>query len=213
MSEFTFGNIVRTVNRSIICENLPSGTPIMQLNEEWLAFFTENDGEQRSSDLAEEISKHCPILYFYNLEDHCWGYEILNGGDVLSTFHFSYELESELLFDIASDRYPDIKRITTFLYNTEEGKKVLDEIQSQLQDPSFLEIEVRKHFESVNVDDFKFFELEGEIIDELRKLLIADTYLNGEYDAIDRFKTLLDIEKMCWIRYDRTEDREDIEYI
>ncbi|MCK9861010.1 hypothetical protein [Paenibacillus sp. ATY16] len=40
MSEFTYGNIIRMADKPKLYEFLPTGTPTMKLNEDWLAFFT-----------------------------------------------------------------------------------------------------------------------------------------------------------------------------
>ncbi|TYP71987.1 hypothetical protein [Paenibacillus methanolicus] len=208
MSEFTYGNIIRTEDKAIIFKHLSSGTPYIELNDRWLAFFTKEDGEQRSSDLVEELSIHCPVLYFYNLEDHFWGFEILNQGEFISSFHFSYELEGELEYDIASERYPDVD-----LFGSVEGEKVFEEVQTELQNPDVLEREIRKHFESVNAEDFQLFGVNEEAIRGLKQLLTAETFLNSQWDAVDRFKEFLDLTQMSWIRYDRTENRENIQYV
>ncbi|MFC0212031.1 hypothetical protein ACFFK0_06115 [Paenibacillus chartarius] len=213
MSEFTYGNLIRFENKTLLLKYLSAGTPYIQLNDEWLAFFTEEDGEQRSSDFVKKLSEHCPILYFYNLEDHFWGFEILHQGDLMSSCHFSYDLESELLFDIARDRFPDKGEIAGFLFNSKEGQDAYEQIQAELRDPVVFEREVRKHFETVCADDFQLFGINEESIDELHQLLSADTYLNREFDAIDRFKNVLNLNEMSWIRFERTEDRDNVEYV
>lgn len=202
MSEFTYGNIIRAEDKLTLFKYLSTGTPYMHLNQNWVAFFTDGDGEQRSSDIVETISMHCPILYFYNLEDHCWGYEILYQGELMSYLHFSYGLEEELAFDITQERYPDMERITIY-----------EEIIAELENPEVMEREIRKHFESVDVHDFKLFGVGEETVEGLKQLLRAETYLDGQIDAVDRFKEMLNINEMSWIRYERTENRNNIQFV
>lgn len=207
MSEFTYGNLIATKNHQFIRYFCPAGTAILPLNDKWTAFFTSDDGEMESSIFIEKMSNHCPILYFFNLEDHGWGYEIWSKGQMISSLDFSYELEIVLMYNMAYEMYPDIDRFS------KEGRAVFEELESKLQDDLFFEKAVRKHFETVNVDAFHLFELDTSAIDGLREILRPETFLNREVGAVERFKQLLDIEDMSWIRFDRVENRDGIEFI
>lgn len=207
MSEFTYGNLITTKNQHFIRSFCRSGTAVLPLSDKWTAFFTNDDGEMGSPKYIENMSNQCPVLYFFNLEDHGWGYEIWNDGQMISSLEFHYELEDFLLYEMAYEMYPDIDRFS------KEGEVVFEELESKFQDDLFFEQAVRKHFETVNMDAFHLFELDTTAMDGLREILRPETFLNREGDAVERFKQLLDIEDMSWIRFDRTENRDDIEFI
>lgn len=175
MSEFTYGNLIRTADKTKLVEYLPTGTPTLKLSEDWFAFFTSEDGEFIASQQLETLSTHCPILYFTNLEDHGWGFEIYYKGEVVSNLHYEYGEEDEVL-----------------LYEYEEAETLV-------QNP--------------DAGPFRVFGLNEEQIKSIEQLLAGNLALNGEEFTVEKFKELLGIEKMSWIRYERTEGREEIEYI
>lgn len=152
----------------------------------------------------------CPILYFYNLEDHCWGYEVWNRGHRQSYLHISYEMESELLFKIAAEQYPEIEHIGAFLYEEDEGQRIAEEIQEQLRDHDRFEKEVSRLFESVQMDDFRLFHVSEEVLVGLKQLLTADVYLlyDNKHMIVEEFKQWLNIEEMSWLRFDRIDPGE-----
>jgi len=146
MSEFTYGSLTSGNDRTLLKKYCPRGSAICRLNERWTAFFTEEDGVISSPNNILELSKEMPVFYFYNLEDHCWGYQIWSQGEKVSSLHFSYEFEAELLFSVAQKRYPDQKNIASFLFEDEEGQSIYEQIESELSDPAFFEKELANHF-------------------------------------------------------------------
>lgn len=213
MSEFTYGNLILNSNKSVVRNYCPNGTAILPLNEQWTAFFTEGDSETTSSSYIKAFSNDCPVLYFYNLEDHCWGYHIWSAGELSSHLHFSYEFESELLFSVAQERYPEQEYIASFLFDDDEGQKVFKEIQKELSDDSAFEEALKKHFRSVKAEDFKLFGFEEDIVKQLAELLTVDTYFcsEEEHEIVKEFKKLINIKDMSWFRFERIE-REDEEF-
>ncbi|WP_219838392.1 hypothetical protein [Paenibacillus sp. R14(2021)] len=184
MSEFTYGNIIRTVDQPKLIEKLPAGTPMLKLSEKWLAFFTSEDGEFAASQQLKTLSAHCPILYFTNLEDHGWGFEILQGGEVVSNLQVLYELMDGDIEELM-DEYGEV------------GASVLEGYMNQ----------------NPQAEAFRVFELREEQIKAIEELLAGNLSFGEEdFIAVEKFKELLGIEEMSWIRYDRTDDRKEIEY-
>ncbi|KAA1185083.1 hypothetical protein [Paenibacillus sp. B2(2019)] len=61
---------------------------------------------------------------------------------------------------------------------------------------------------------FRVFELKEEKIKSIEKLFAGNLAFDvGEFVAVEKFKELLGIQEMSWIRYERTEGREEIEYV
>lgn len=185
MSEFTYGNIIRTVDQTKLVEHLPTGTPTLKLSEDWLAFFTQGDGEFVAPQLLETLSAHCPILYFTHLEDHGWGFDIFDKGEAISSLQVLYELMDD------------------------EGDELLDEAEEA--DASVLNGYMKQR---PRAEDFSVFELEKEQIKSLEQLFAGNlAFDEEEFVAVETFKELLGIQEMSWIRYERTEGREEIEYV
>ncbi|MBB3111814.1 hypothetical protein FHS18_003882 [Paenibacillus phyllosphaerae] len=183
MSEFTYGNIIRTADKAKLIEHLPSGTPLLPLGENWLAFFTTEDGELGASEELEALSAHCPVLYFFHLEDHGWGFEIHHQGEIVSNLQVIYELIGEDLGE---------------LLDMNDQPLELEDYENQNPD----------------AEAFKLFGLDDAKIAAIQELLAGDlTFDEDDFVAVEQFKALLGIEAMSWIRYDRTEDREEIEYV
>lgn len=185
MSEFTYGNIIRTVDKTKLVEYLPTGTPTLKLSEDWFAFFTPEDGEFVASQLLETLSAHCPILYFTNLEDHGWGFEIFYKGEVVSNLQVLYELMDG------------------------EVEELLDEYEEA--DASVLGGYMKQN---PRAEAFRVFELKKEQIKSIEELFAGNlAFDENEVVAVEKFKELLGIQEMSWIRYERTEGQEEIEYV
>lgn len=185
MSEFTYGNIIRTDDKPKLVEHLPSGTPTLQLNEEWVAFFTTGDGEFVASQQLGTLSEHCPILYFTNLEDHGWGFEIFHKGEVVSNLQVMYDLMDGEVEELL----------------TEHGEEAIHMLSGFLnQRPS--------------AEAFRLFGLKDEQIEAIEALLAGNlAFDEDEFVAVENFKELLGIKEMSWVRYERTEGRGEIEYM
>ncbi|TXK84202.1 hypothetical protein [Paenibacillus sp. N3.4] len=130
--------------------------------------------------VKKAMSEQCPVLYFYNLEDHCWGYSLFHGGICASSLHFSYEMEFELLMKVAEEMYPEQESIVEFLYGDVEGQKVHRDIESKMRDDAYLKEQLEKHFATNVVERFQLLGLDEKLIAELKDLLSVDTYFNVE---------------------------------
>ena len=109
MSEFTAGVLYRTTQAEILNPLLEELTTVMiadydTLNDKWwvatlygeiqfsVAAPLDSDREAVNALLAlRTLSRHAPLLYFYNAEDHGWGYRILHQGEETARFDQSYE--------------------------------------------------------------------------------------------------------------------------
>lgn len=185
MSEFTYGNIIRAIDKPKLFGELPSGTPVFKLSGDWIAFFTSEDGEFMASEKVKGLSDHCPIFYFTNLEDHGWGFRIFHKGEVVAKLQVLYELVDGELDGIVDE--------------CEEDEVFgLDGIISQ----------------NLSAEAFKVFGLRDEQINSIVELLAGNLTVDEEgLVTVEKFKELLGIGEMSWIRYERTEDREGIEYV
>ncbi|BFT72536.1 hypothetical protein [Paenibacillus sp. P36] len=83
MSEFTAGSLIRNSYLDTVQQHNP--LIVKELNEQWSVFITSGTGisEMAPTDVME-ISKHLPVLYFYNFEDHGWGFTLLHQGEAVS---------------------------------------------------------------------------------------------------------------------------------
>ncbi|AIQ53983.1 hypothetical protein [Paenibacillus sp. FSL R7-0331] len=185
MSEFTYGNIIRAVDKTKLIGNLPAGTPTLKLSEEWIAFFTSEDGEFAASQQLKTLSEHCPILYFTHLEDHGWGFELFHKGEVVSNLQVMYEL-IDYEFKELMEEYEDV------------DSSIFDGYLNQNPRP----------------EAFRVFGLKEEQIQSIEELLAGNlAFDEEEFATVEQFKELLGIEAMSWIRYERTDDREEVDYI
>ncbi|AEI45601.1 hypothetical protein [Paenibacillus mucilaginosus] len=213
MSEFTYGTVVRSEHIDKIRKHAPKGlAAILPLSEQWVGVFTSEDGEMGGpEEFLSALSSECPALYFYNLEDHHWGYTLWNEGDMISSAHVSYEMPEELIIKIAEERYPD--QDSTFFYFTDEGEAIFQQIRDELAEGDHYAEALRKHFETVYPEDFKLFGFDDETVEALRGLLTAESFLRGDAD-VDTFKSLTGLEQFSWMRYERMERYEEqVEYI
>ncbi|MGF7031229.1 hypothetical protein J2T17_002135 [Paenibacillus mucilaginosus] len=212
MSEFTYGTAVRQEHIDKIRKHAPKGSSaILPLNDRWVGVFTKQDGEMDGpEEFLSALSSECPALYFYNLGDHHWGYEIWSEEDVFSYAHVPYEMEAELMLKIFRERYPD-KRLSFLM--TKEGEAVQRQIEEELAEENNYAEALRKHFETVYPEDFKLFGFYDETVEALRGLLTAESFLRGDAD-VDTFKSLTGLEEFSWMRYERMERYEEqVEYI
>ncbi|MBH5320280.1 hypothetical protein I6N90_21040 [Paenibacillus sp. GSMTC-2017] len=185
MSEFTYGNIIRASDKTKLVEHLPTGTPTLKLSEDWFAFFTPKDGEFVASQQLKTLSAYCPIMYFTHLEDHGWGFEIFNKGEVVSDLQIMYGLTDEEVDELLAEY---------------EGAE-----------DTFLDGYLKQN---PRADAFSVFDLTKEQIKSLEELFAGNvSFEKGEFEAVEKFKEILGIEEMSLIRYERTEGREEIEYI
>ncbi|WP_426449623.1 hypothetical protein ACP26L_31885 [Paenibacillus sp. S-38] len=96
---------------------------------------------------------------------------------------------------------------------TQEGEAVQKQIEDELVQADNYAAAVRRHFETVNAEDFKLFGFDDETVEALRGLLTADSFFEGGAD-VDTFKSLTGLDDFSWMRYERMENYEEqVEYI
>ncbi|TYP72091.1 hypothetical protein [Paenibacillus methanolicus] len=97
------------------------------------------------------------------------------------------------------------------LYELMEGdlEGLPDEYEED--DALVLDGNIRKE---ASAEAFKVFELKEEQLKSIEELFAGNlTYDEDEFVAVEKFKEILGIEEMSWIRYERTEGREEILYV
>ncbi|MFC4098692.1 hypothetical protein [Paenibacillus xanthanilyticus] len=201
MSEFTAGSLTIQRYKTQLGELNPGY--IRDLNDKWVLFMTADT--EVGEELPEQVrmlSAAMPVLYFYNFEDHAWGYRIVNQGEELAALHVSYELKDEFILKLAAERYPD-EDLFERVY-VDPSQTVYNQLAQEINGWPSYEEAVANQFANRNVEQFRWFEVDDAGIEQLRAILNADYYRTlGSYRQLVReFKELLDMKEMSWIRYD-----------
>jgi hypothetical protein len=209
MSEFTSGSLVLNTQREAIKDYNPSF--IETLNDKWSVFFTEGTSvsETYPSDIVRMTTK-VPVLYFYNFEDHGWGFTILHQGRTVSAFDYSYENEEIELQNYVQERFPEEDALE-LLYVNPGSDDFRDKMNKEFYKERSKEERVKELLERLDVDAFALFEVDSVELEQLRNLFGFDSLasLQDPFTLIDDFKAILGIEEMSWIRADRLEELSD----
>lgn len=209
MSEFTSGCLTLVKYKEWLTELSP--TYMTELNDEWLVFITKDTFvDEDIPDSLYEISNKFPVMYFYNFEDHCWGYSIVSNSQEVANVHVSYELEYTMLMSLAEERYPE-EDPNEFLYDDVNGSKIRENLEEELQNSKQYKELINQQFLNCNVDSFKLFGISDEQINELVGILTSDylMQLESDHQLVEEFKEILHIQEMSWIRSDRIDELED----
>ncbi|MFS1512660.1 hypothetical protein VQL36_09510 [Chengkuizengella sp. SCS-71B] len=204
MSEFTAGSLALKKSMQKV-EQHSTVTSVQEINDNWIVFIT---NDTSVSDIVPEsvfeISKEFPILYFFNFEDHCWGYYIILQGKIVANISFSYEEENTAVVRLAEERHPD-EDIMELLYIEPNAKELYNKLLFEVKDnPEYLR-KIEEQLENKNVEFFKLFNIPDEVITKLEYILSAEYWnnLKNKHDLVEEFKQLLEINEMRWIRSDR----------
>ncbi|NOV01172.1 hypothetical protein [Paenibacillus planticolens] len=205
MSEFTAGSLIRNPYRGAVQQHNP--LLVKELNEQWTVFFTSGTGvsEMVPADVAA-ISQHLPVLYFYNFEDHGWGFTLLHQGEAVSAFDFSYEQEEVDLMNYVRDKFPDQDAVE-LLYISPDSDIFKESMMMEMDQQRSGIDRVQAMLRQLDVGAFGLFELGTAEMEQLRHLFDAETIaqLERRHAMVEDFKTILGIEEMSWIRADRLE--------
>ncbi|WP_139999798.1 hypothetical protein [Paenibacillus paridis] len=206
MSEFTSGSLVMNKHRKAIEDFNP--TLIKPLNDKWSVFFTK--GTEVSGTYPEDIIKmttSLPILYFYNFEDHGWGFTILYQSRVISAFDYSYEADAIELHNYVQERFPEEDAIE-LLYIKPNSDDFRVKMFKEFYKEHSKEDKVKKLIKSLDVDAFALFNIDSGGLDKLRDVFSMESLMNlqNHFTLINDFKETIDIKEMCWIRADRIEN-------
>lgn len=209
MSEFTFGFLVKNEGQNDeLVRKIVNTTYVKELNEDWLVFIEGNWDVPQS---VLELSREIPVLKFENAEDHGWGFSIFNNGEEITTIEISYELEDKMIMLEVERRHPEIEDMTEFIYFDPKGREIYAQIQKELPNNELFAETVRKQFNLLNTQSFELFQVGQDKINELNQILTSEYYINlkNKYEVVNRFKEILNLEEMSWIRPDRLERFEE----
>lgn len=207
MSEFTSGHILRATDRDIVRKHAVSGSVIIQLNAQCIAYLIEdtyNSGPAPKH--IQLLSAEAPVLYFYNFADHEWGYQLIHQGKEIATLHIAYEYEEEIVFHTAEERYPESDFTELLLGGT------LEKIREELEAASVFEQKLEELFNDSHPEQFQLLGASGEQIEQLREILslsFINRNINQAMELSDKFKEILGIEEMSYIRHERVVESED----
>lgn len=206
MSEFTAGSLTIQPYKAIL--NDMNLSYMKDLNDKWVLFMTE--GTEVNDEVPEQvrdISAGIPGLYFYNFEDHGWGYWIVYQGEELARVQVSYELMDGFIMDLAAERYPD-EDVFELIYLDPHGRGVYRQLEQEIRALPSYEEAIANQFANCNVEQFCLFDVDNDSVERLRLLLNAEYYKTlGSYrQLVGAFKELLQIKEMSWIRYDNLGD-------
>ncbi|GGG60159.1 hypothetical protein [Paenibacillus radicis (ex Gao et al. 2016)] len=205
MSEFTSGNLILTTYKHIVQKH--NTIHVEELNNKWSVFITESTGASEAvpEDIMD-ITQEAPVLYFYNFEDHGWGFSIVQRGDVIATFDFSYEQEEIELMEYVQEKFPDQDHIE-LLYLSPDSDSFKEDMVQELEQLRSKEDRVKALINRLDVTAFSLFELRADQLEQLRQLLELENLSNpqNQYQLVEEFKGILDIEEMSWIGADRLE--------
>ncbi|WP_017811971.1 hypothetical protein [Paenibacillus shenyangensis] len=213
MSEFTAGNIILAAHKEMVKDQLPSGTAIYRLNDKWITWLTKDDGHiadhnHKAPAYIYRVSDRVPVLYFYNAEDHWWGYQVFDQGKEIARLHFSFEYEDELVYKIAKKRYPESSS-SDLLFS---GK--LEDLYTELKESNIFEEEFKRVFDDCNTEAFRLFGCNDEQINQLNNILNIDYIENGiekNMSLAEEFKSIIGIPEMFFVRYDRVLESKEYE--
>ncbi len=201
MSEFTAGNLTLLKYKELLEKK--DLLAVKQINENWIVFITDETevNEKVPTDIFDASDKF-PILYFYNFEDHGWGYSIVSEGNIVSKFDFSYDFEVNLLIGVIQSKYPEADPYE-FFYTNSEVQRLRDEIRSS----EYYKGKIEELFQTCHLEKFKLFELDEEKIDQLKEIMNFKYLqtISSHSKLVDDFKEIVNITEMNGIRSDRLE--------
>lgn len=206
MSEFTSGHILRTEDKDIVRRYAVEGSVIMQLNERFIAYLTSDVYNQEPvPEHIRLLSQEAPVLYFYNFEDHEWGYRLIYRGTEAAKLHIAYEYEEAIISSVAMERYPE-KSFRELLFGG-----ILQKIREELEAGSLFEEKLEELFNDSRPEEFRLLGASGAQIEKLREILninFINHDINEGMELSDEFKQALGMEEMSFIRHERIVESE-----
>ncbi|MCD1261416.1 hypothetical protein B5M42_021680 [Paenibacillus athensensis] len=206
MSEFTSGCLTPNTKKAVAYLTKQSSViRVAPLNEDWIIFLTEDTYVDNSvSSAIQHVSSEIPVLYFYNFEDHCWGYKLLEAGRTLAEFELDYEAKHSRVIQLAQQLYPT-KDIIEFLYIDIEGQAVREQLEQQVEDQYVNTVRIA--YQQANIDAFRILGVSGGVLQNLGEIMSVEHFeaLQSKHDLVEQFKVALGIPEMSWIRVDRLE--------
>ena len=208
MSEFSSGFLILKKNgkkEETLLKSIKTEIILKDLNNKWAVFFIESETfmELEKVDKILDISKKIPVIYFFNAEDHGWGYNIFHEGKEIAKSEIVYCMANQIAMSLAQERYPGTNIVTTFI----TGDSIKDEWENIFNEAHSSEIfkeAVYNQFRNKNVKEFQLFGISTEKIEQLDELLCAEKFLSDpdyEFEMVDEFKRILGIEEFSWMSY------------
>ena len=211
MSEFTSGHILRVEDRDIVRKHAVEGSVIMQLNEHFIAYLTSDVYNQEPvPGHILGLSQEAPVLYFYNFEDHEWGYRLIHKGAEVAKLHIAYEYEEAIISSIAIERYPE-KSFRELLFGG-----ILQKVREELEAGSLFEEKLEELFNDSRPGQFQLLGASAAQIEKLRDILninFINHDINEGMELTDEFKQAIGIEEMSFIRHERVVESEQYDEI
>jgi hypothetical protein len=214
MSEFTYGLLYRSSDAAALdplLDNLAFVNDHDILNDTWHVATLDQDAYgllaqpegtwPEDFDIhtqLQEVSQAAPLLFFYNAEDHGWGYQLLHQGREVACFDLSYEADYFIAEAALKTAHPDqdIHQCCT----ADEWETAHKEARAS---STYLS-QLRKGRLTANPAQFAVFGLAPKALSDLDALLSESSLLHalgGEafFTLVERFKAILGIEEMSWI--------------
>jgi hypothetical protein len=201
MSEFNDGLLVLKSDTALVqaaLTNLEHRYIFKNLNEKWSVIMLEQP-DDAARPWVEHYSHDFPLLYFYDAEDHGWGYIIFHEGDEKASLEVGYELSYKYWRQIADILYPE---------GANDGHGDLDirvshRIHRLIERSDAYRQEIKDQYTSPKLEAFDVFGVSLDEIDELREIVRPRWYrkrING-LQQVDAFKRVLGIQDMNWMSY------------
>lgn len=219
MSEFTFGLLYRRQDADALDARLVDVDFVNDhdsLNADWhvatldmdavsVLFEPEPDGwPEEAREMKQAIvgallflSQTAPLLFFYNTEDHGWGFRLFHQGEECARFDLNYEADYQIAEAILRAAHPgdDIHRVCT--------AEAWEAAHRKARDSDAWLAQLHEGLAQAHPERFAVFGLSPETIASLGDLLAEMSLKNvaGEafHEPVERFKALLGIEEMRWL--------------
>lgn len=202
MSEFTVGNLIASSHLEKVerwLEQREYDYDTQMIGERWIAFgFSDVQWmEKMLSSRLIELSHEVPVMYFYNAEDHGWGYQLFHQGQVTASLEVDYELAHTMAMDLFRQRYPGTRHLSP------AEQACFQAFYDEFAETEEYQTVLRKYYDSANPSAFAAFGCGSEEIAELQMILSpAYTRQNDIFEQVDAFKAALKLEELEWISWD-----------
>jgi hypothetical protein len=199
MSYFTDGLAVLksdTPKLQVALSDLKHPYVFADLSEKWVAIVLEQPDDP-ARPWVEKYSHEFPMLWFYDAEDHGWGYIIFHEGEEKASLEVSYELDGGFWNQIVRLLYPDVRDIYSDL-----DPAIATQIRELIEKSQGLRKAVEQQYLYANPDAFTIFGFDEEQIDQIREIVQPVAPRIYDPHAVDEFKKRLDLRQMDWKNYD-----------
>jgi hypothetical protein len=220
MSEFTFGLLYRRQDADALdplLDDVDFVNDHDSLDDDWHVATLDLEAvsvlfEPQQDDWPEEVlqtkrvvvgallslSQTAPLLFFYNAEDHGWGYRLFHQGQECARFDLNYEADYQIAEAILHATHPgdDIHRVCS--------SEAWEAAHRQARESDAWLVQLREGSAQAHPERFAVFGLSPETIASMSDLLSEPSLkdaLSGEdfHEPVERFKTLLGIKEMRWL--------------